>query len=169
MKNNCLNCDFKGTVAGSCHISCNYPKFDDKNKLNISILLLGNFPEANSFLKSNFGFSIDQHPVLNGWFNFPFDFDPSWIQGECIKHSKNPEVQKTLEAEKIVVSFMEIFKTVIVKCQNDKQDSIKLIHNKMINKYKKFNFIKSQEEFFELVSELKPLIKETEKILESLK
>lgn len=163
-QNNCFNCDFKGSVAGSCHSSCNYPKIDEQIKLKISMLLIGNFPEANKFLKENFGFTVDQHPVANGWFNFPLDFDPSWIQGECTKHSNNPKVKKAIEAEKVVTSFLQSFKKIVIENQNNNNESVKSLHNKMIKVYEKFNLIKTQDEFFELVEDLKPLITEAESI-----
>lgn len=161
-KNNCFNCDFKGSVAGSCHSSCNYPKIDKHTKLKIYTGIISNFPETNQFLKENFGFTVDKHPVVNGWFNFPIDFDPSWIQGECTKHSSNPKVKKAVEAEKVVTSFLQSLKKIAI--ENNKNESVKSLQLKMIEIYEKFNLIKTQDEFFELVEDLKPLITEAENI-----
>ena len=160
-QNTCSNCKFRGSVAGSAHISCNYPKFKEVQKLELSMLILGNLNVANDFLESNFGFTVSQHPVSSGWFNFPFDFDPAWIQGECTKHSNNPEVMKAVKAEEVINTFMLAFKKVSTLIENSNNKKNQSLHERMKSLFQKFNIIQTQEEFFVLVEELKPLIEES--------
>jgi len=58
---NCYECKYKKDVPGNCHIACtfNFPA----NKIEI--------PKGNP------------HGIKNGWFIFPFLFDPTWMIDEC--------------------------------------------------------------------------------------
>ena len=48
----CLNCKYKGSVPGSSHSTC--------SKKNILV-------------------DAKEHGIRMGWFNFPYDFDPTWL------------------------------------------------------------------------------------------
>lgn len=52
----CWKCKFKRSVPGNCHIEC-------KN------------PDPN--------IQGDPHGIANGWFIYPFLFDPVWMINEC--------------------------------------------------------------------------------------
>jgi hypothetical protein len=83
-KPDCYKCKYRGEVPGSAHSRCNHPK----NKETLSNPMLG----LMAILGSANGNAIpnlsklkvkgDPHGVRNGWFNFPFDFDPVWLE-EC--------------------------------------------------------------------------------------
>lgn len=60
-KKSCYNCVYKGSVAGSAHISCGY-NFTKAGKP---------FPEG------------DEHGVKNGWYIFPVCYDPVWMIDKC--------------------------------------------------------------------------------------
>ena len=64
---------YKDTIAGDCHISCKFNWLKSKNK------------PPNGRL----------HGIKNGWYNFPFNFDPIWMEEECEEHSivLNPEME----------------------------------------------------------------------------
>jgi hypothetical protein len=49
----CYECKHRGTIAGNCHSKCNNP--DAK-------------------------VTGDPHGIRNGWFFFPINFDPVWLQ-----------------------------------------------------------------------------------------
>lgn len=53
MQENCHTCQHKRMVPGSNHVSCS---------------------------KKNLLYSAEQHGIDNGWFNFPYDFDPAWLK-----------------------------------------------------------------------------------------
>jgi len=55
-KTSCYKCINRGSVPGSAHISC---------------------------LKPNPNMEGDNHGIKEGWFNYPYDFDPVWRIGEC--------------------------------------------------------------------------------------
>lgn len=57
MKPNCYGCKFRRNVPGDCHSTCvNTAPFD---KLNIQGAT---------------------HGIVNGWFFWPINFDPVWLQ-----------------------------------------------------------------------------------------
>jgi hypothetical protein len=60
-ENICYTCGYRGEVAGSAHKSCRFRWTSSMRHL----------PTANP------------HGIKNGWFNFPIDFDPVWIEGQC--------------------------------------------------------------------------------------
>ena len=62
-KPNCYTCVHRTQVAGSAHSECN------NHKANV---------RANP------------HGARMGWFNWPLDFDPTWLVS-CDGHSENPE------------------------------------------------------------------------------
>ena len=52
----CYSCKFRNTASGSCHSSCINPaQFDD-----LSI-------------------TANHHGIKKGWFTWPFNFDPVWL------------------------------------------------------------------------------------------
>ena len=61
--NECWNCIHKCTVPGNCHIKCDKP----------DLSMTGN-----------------AHGIKNGWFFYPFNFDPTWATKEC-SNFKNKE------------------------------------------------------------------------------
>ena len=101
-QNNSSNCKYKTNVAGNAHIGCNFPLMDEQAKINIAMIMLT--ANRNSNLKTNFGFTVGDHAVFNGWFNFPLDFDPSWIEGECHKHSNivGVQVEQNIKVTKLM-------------------------------------------------------------------
>lgn len=53
-KPNCYECVHRGEVPGSCHSSCKRTK--------------------PTKVKGN------EHGIKSGWFNYPFNFDPVWLE-----------------------------------------------------------------------------------------
>lgn len=64
MKNEkaCYQCKHRGTVPGDTHSMC---AFNWATSENLP-------PQGNS------------HGIKNGWWIFPFNYDPTWMIGECI-------------------------------------------------------------------------------------
>lgn len=68
MRDECYNCEHQRKIPGDSHISCVKP---------------------DSSMKG------DRHGIRNGWFFYPFNFDPTWKTKLCKKYSpvKSKEVQ----------------------------------------------------------------------------
>lgn len=65
-KPDCYKCVHRLTVPGSCHSRCN----------NKNAIVVGN-----------------QHGINRGWFYWPINFDPVWLQ-QCNGFSDKPEDKK---------------------------------------------------------------------------
>lgn len=55
-KDKCQNCKNKRPIPGDCHIGCVKPDLD---------------------------MTGSKHGISNGWFFYPFNFDPIWMTKEC--------------------------------------------------------------------------------------
>lgn len=90
---NCHNCVFHQTIPGDCHISCGNPVVV-KNALTIVASLHSGMGYN---LIPILGFTMSQHGIDNGWANFPLNYDPIWIEGECklkiLKKDENEQSQ----------------------------------------------------------------------------
>ncbi len=67
-KPNCYKCKHRGGVSGDTHSCCNYPG-TDTNEYG------GLIPIVNKLnIKGN------PHGVKHGWFYWPMNFDPVWLE-----------------------------------------------------------------------------------------
>lgn len=64
-KKNCHSCKYKKDVPGSAHVAC--------TRINPAL-------------------RFHKHGVKNGWANYPFNFDPIWMEGQCAQFTKVGEV-----------------------------------------------------------------------------
>ena len=85
----CYGCKYRGKVEGSAHSNCNNPQVkkliarSSELKQFLVDLLARNqidnqylYPMEITVTKE----TMDTYtPIANGWFNFPFNFDPGWI------------------------------------------------------------------------------------------
>ena len=86
-KFDCWTCQYKGHVGGSAHICCNHPSLHlDEVKKKVPMLELmsilgsvGRMPQV-SFSSKELNIQGDTHGIKHGWFNFPFNFDPTWLR-----------------------------------------------------------------------------------------
>jgi hypothetical protein len=91
---NCYECKFKGSVPGSAHSSCNFLKeiVGDKQGASLIELLLSAGTIKLTATDKKTGVekpmvSLSEHGVKNGWANWPFDFDPIWVE-ECLLYNE---------------------------------------------------------------------------------
>lgn len=78
----CHECIYKRTIPGNCHIKCVSPPTKDiwTNPLSEIISLYGKRIANNIPIdRKKFGIEIDNHGFHSGWANWPFNFDPIWI------------------------------------------------------------------------------------------
>jgi len=84
-KPNCYKCIYRGRVLGSAHSSCNHAAnkevMDDPMAQIMAI-----FASVGRVrpIQADTGLHVkgNPHGVAHGWFNWPFDFDPIWLE-EC--------------------------------------------------------------------------------------
>ncbi len=58
---NCYSCEFKRSIPGDAHIQCDNPD-----------------PEMTG----------NPHGIRNGWFFYPFNFDPIWMAKKCANYKQ---------------------------------------------------------------------------------
>lgn len=78
----CYQCKYRGTVPGSAHSSCQHPAVEGKE-----------FELAIFFAMAPSAFSdtvvANRHGIEKGWFMWPLDFDPVWIEKCALFEDKN--------------------------------------------------------------------------------
>lgn len=78
----CYKCKFHGSVAGDTHSCCNHPEAGLKNAdplLKILAISASVTTPVISPTAKKLGIQANQHGVMSGWFNWPFNFDPIWL------------------------------------------------------------------------------------------
>jgi len=83
---NCWECRHRGRVPGSAHSTCNHPDAKPEGDTDPVAGLMAIFASAGR-LAPMVGTGIEAleiklnlHGVANGWANWPWDFDPIWVQ-----------------------------------------------------------------------------------------
>lgn len=71
MKSKCYECGYKGDNPGSAHIRCSFDWGKSKNKI----------PKGN------------HHGITRGWYNFPLNYDPVWMEEECLSYAKDADAK----------------------------------------------------------------------------
>lgn len=79
----CYECEYRGSVPGTCHSSCHHPALNKAHDDPVLGLLsifasVGRLPPMQLETK---GITVKGNPVgiRGGWFNHPFNFDPIWL------------------------------------------------------------------------------------------
>lgn len=77
-KPNCYKCIHRGNVAGSAHSSCHHPSIGKINPLLELCALMGG--GAMPPMKNTIGVTGNPHGIRHGWFAWPLNFDPTWLE-----------------------------------------------------------------------------------------
>lgn len=76
-KPNCYNCIHRRDLPGSAHSYCAHPKTESGNIVDALInITTGNPPKGLRELN----IKADRHGFMSGWFMWPFNFDPVWLE-----------------------------------------------------------------------------------------
>lgn len=78
MKPDCYKCIYMGTLPGDVHSCCKHPAIKaDSNSFGAMVeLLSGKFDDAIAKLEIR----GNQHGMQMGWFIWPANFDPVWLE-----------------------------------------------------------------------------------------
>lgn len=86
-KPNCYNCKYRGDIPGDAHSCCRHPKcvvvLDDPIGA-VMQLIRGTGVIKGMHVVGN------KHGIDNGWFQFPWNFDPIWLE-ECDGFESNKD------------------------------------------------------------------------------
>ena len=83
--NLCYKCVYRGESPGSAHSTCNHPACQvSKSNINSMLALLASVgraePVDGGAAKTQLGIKASAHGIRSGWFNWPYDFDPVWLE-----------------------------------------------------------------------------------------
>lgn len=76
-KPNCNKCEYKKSIPGDAHIQCTHPDIDE-SPLGPIMALFGVRDNDSALHKLNI--QANPHGVKNGWFMWPMNFDPVWLE-----------------------------------------------------------------------------------------
>ena len=82
-KFDCWKCEYRGAVPGSAHICCKHPSLKElhDNATLQMLAIFGSVGRVPPFALSSKELNIkgDSYGMQMGWFNFPLNFDPTWL------------------------------------------------------------------------------------------
>lgn len=83
--NLCYKCKHRGKVPGSHHSSCNHPMVANNKPQDSLAGIMAVFASVGRGPAVNVGteklnIKASAHGIKNGWFNWPFNFDPVWLE-----------------------------------------------------------------------------------------
>ena len=83
-KPNCYKCKWRGDLPGDAHSCCQHPALggvaDDPLGSILGILAsVGRTPPIQAGI-DKLGIKANYHGIKQGWFNFPWNFDPIWLE-----------------------------------------------------------------------------------------
>jgi len=85
MKNNCYTCEFRGSVPGDAHSCCRHPDLKGVTDDPISGLIEAlssahRIKSAVQAVADKFRIQANYHGIKQGWFYWPWNFDPVWLE-----------------------------------------------------------------------------------------
>lgn len=91
-KPNCYDCKYRGSVPGSAHSSCHHPNNKEllENPLLGMLSIFANVRRVPA-IQGETGLNVigNNHGISKGWFNWPCNFDPTWLE-RCDGFEKKP-------------------------------------------------------------------------------
>ena len=83
-KPNCYECIYRGEVSGDAHSCCKHPKAEaDKDPLSSLMSIFAGVGRCAPVISPkgviNLNIEANMTGVERGWFNWPYNFDPVWL------------------------------------------------------------------------------------------
>lgn len=78
-KPDCYSCSHRGTVPGSCHSSCHHPEAQTIHSNPLAVLA-GIMGGAIIDMDNTLNIKGNPHGIRKGWFAWPVNFDPVWLE-----------------------------------------------------------------------------------------
>jgi len=84
VKPNCYECKHRHSIPGDAHSCCHHPFLGDVADNPLAQMLgmfasVGRVPPMQVGV-DKLGIKANYHGIKQGWFNFPFNFDPTWLE-----------------------------------------------------------------------------------------
>lgn len=82
-KPNCYNCVHRRDLVGDAHSRCAHPDVGNADALQSAMAILASVgrtgPVADIDTADKLNIECNPHGLMNGWFNWPYNFDPVWL------------------------------------------------------------------------------------------
>ena len=82
-KPNCYECKHRQDIMGDHHSRCVHPAVEEVmgNSLAQVLALMGSVGRSYPATVAISGLNVtgNEHGIYKGWFNWPFNFDPTWL------------------------------------------------------------------------------------------
>lgn len=75
----CFTCQHRGSVPGSTHSRCHHPSIVSTDRNELLAMLSGDIA-IDTKSADTLGIKASAHGITKGWFNWPYDFDPTWLE-----------------------------------------------------------------------------------------
>ncbi len=81
-KPDCYKCKHRGSLPGSAHSRCKHPSVGAVDDPLAQMLAIFAGVGRAAPIQADASLNVKGHPhgIRNGWFNWPFNFDPTWLQ-----------------------------------------------------------------------------------------
>lgn len=79
-KPNCYECKHRGSVPGSAHSTCDHPGVTDFLVRLLTPVALANGVYGELRLSEDLIVKGAKTGIRGGWFHYPIDFDPVWVE-----------------------------------------------------------------------------------------
>jgi hypothetical protein len=80
MEANCYECEYRGGCAGSASSCCEHPSIE-KTSIGEIMGMLGSVGRVPTIIMENYlDIRGNAHGIRSGWFNWPYNFDPVWLE-----------------------------------------------------------------------------------------
>ena len=83
MSDACYKCKFRGTIPGDAHSCCNHPRVKNitggSDMFSALVAVMGN-PAEIMEAAEELHLRANACGVRNGWFMWPANFDPIWLE-----------------------------------------------------------------------------------------
>lgn len=77
-KPNCYKCAHRGTVPGDAHSECNHPMALEPNSRMSAVFFMMQCRRGP--LEKRMNISYNKYGFSSGWFMWPMNFDPVWLE-----------------------------------------------------------------------------------------
>ena len=77
LKPNCYECQYRRSIPGDAHSECVHPRLSEIDRIITGFALLSG--QQSSAMK-RLNISADSYGIKKGWFYWPLNFDPAWLE-----------------------------------------------------------------------------------------
>lgn len=94
-KPNCYKCIHRGEIPGTVHSRCSHPIIEKADPMDEVMAIFASVgratPKVDLKAAVKLGIKGDEMGIRRGWFNWPYNFDPTWLRACTGFEAKRPK------------------------------------------------------------------------------